>query len=161
MCIRDSIAMQGIGPGIAYYFGPINLYLSGTLALSRFWTYDGNGSRLDTSKIGLSFELQVGKEWWVSRDWGLGIAAGDAQAPVARHPPFLADLELEAEPDLRGVEPTAVAVVGPEPRQRERSGEIQVDGPEVIRDAGADSLHGDAVSYTHLRAHETVLDLVC
>lgn len=69
------IAMQGIGPGIAYYFGPINLYLSGTLALSRFWTYDGNGSRLDTSKIGLSFELQVGKEWWVSRDWGLGIAA--------------------------------------------------------------------------------------
>lgn len=69
------IAMQGIGPGVAYYFGPINLYLSGTLALSRFWTYGGNGGRLDTSKIGLSFELQVGKEWWVSRDWGLGIAA--------------------------------------------------------------------------------------
>jgi len=68
------IAMQGIGPGVAYYFGPINLYLSGTIVLSRFWTYDGGGNQLDTSKIGLALDFQVGKEWWVSPDWGLGIA---------------------------------------------------------------------------------------
>mgnify|MGYP007112059935 CR=1 FL=1 len=29
------------------------------------------------------------------------------------------------------------------------------------RVAHAEIVHGDAVSYTHLRAHETVLDLVC
>jgi hypothetical protein len=68
------IALEGIGPGVAYYFGRINLYLSGTIVLSRFWTYDGNGNQLDTSKIGLALDLQVGKEWWVSPDWGVGIA---------------------------------------------------------------------------------------
>ncbi|HMC93285.1 MAG TPA: hypothetical protein VKO16_00795, partial [Polyangia bacterium] len=46
-----------------------------TLALTRFWTFDGNGNQLDTSKLGLASDLQVGKEWWVSPDWGLGIAA--------------------------------------------------------------------------------------
>jgi len=69
------IALQGIGPGVAYYFGRINLYISVTLALTRFWTFDGNGNQLDTSKLGLASDLQVGKEWWVSPDWGLGIAA--------------------------------------------------------------------------------------
>ncbi len=68
-------SLQGIGPGVAYYFGHINLYLSGTLALARFWTHDMNGNQLDTSKLGLAFDFSVGKEWWVSYDWGLGIAA--------------------------------------------------------------------------------------
>jgi hypothetical protein len=70
------IVLQGFGPGVAYYFEPINLYLSGTVAIARFWANDTNGNQLDTSKIGLAFELQVGKEWWVSRDWGLGVALG-------------------------------------------------------------------------------------
>jgi len=69
-----NIEMQGIGPGVAYIFDSPNLYLSGTIAATRFWTGDGNGNQLDTSKIGLALELSVGKEWWVSPDWGLGIA---------------------------------------------------------------------------------------
>ena len=31
----------------------------------------------------------------------------------------------------------------------------------VLEGSAAQVLHGHAVSYTHLRAHETVLDLVC
>jgi hypothetical protein len=65
---------QGIGPGLAYYFAPLGLYLGGAIALTRFWTHDQNGNQLDSSKAGLGLDLEVGKEWWVSRDWGLGIA---------------------------------------------------------------------------------------
>jgi len=68
------IGFGGFGPGVAYYFEPLNLYLSGTLGLCAFHVRDGNGERLDSSKTGLAFELMVGKEWWVSHDWGLGIA---------------------------------------------------------------------------------------
>ena len=35
-------------------------------------------------------------------------------------------------------------------------GDVLVGGAHVVRDRAV-----DAVSYTHLRAHETVLDLVC
>jgi hypothetical protein len=68
------IGVGAIGPGLAYYFDRINLYLSGTFGLAGF-TADGSGGfRVDSSKSGAAFELMVGKEWWVSRDWGLGIA---------------------------------------------------------------------------------------
>jgi hypothetical protein len=69
------IGFGGFGPGVAYYFEPLNLYLSGTLGLCAFHVRDGSGDRLGSSKTGLAFELAVGKEWWVSHDWGLGIAA--------------------------------------------------------------------------------------
>lgn len=69
------IGFGGFGPGVAYYFEPLNLYLSGTLGLCAFHVRDGSGDRLGSSKTGLAFDLSVGKEWWVSHDWGLGIAA--------------------------------------------------------------------------------------
>jgi hypothetical protein len=65
----------GFGPGIAYYFEPINLYLSGTLTFTQVSfsdTYYGY-SQGDTN-FGLGVSLMLGKEWWVSRDWGIGIA---------------------------------------------------------------------------------------
>jgi hypothetical protein len=65
---------QGIGPGLAYYYGPLNLYFGGAIVMTRFWMHDQNGNQLDSSKAGLGLDLEVGKEWWVSRDWGLGIA---------------------------------------------------------------------------------------
>jgi len=68
------IGVGGFGPGVAYYFEPLNLYLSGTLGLCGFRVRDSSGDRLGSSKTGLAFELAIGKEWWVSHDWGLGIA---------------------------------------------------------------------------------------
>jgi len=70
-----SIGVGAIGPGMAYYFEHLNLYLSAAFGLAGFTMNDGNGFRIDTSRSGTALELIVGKEWWVSRDWGLGIAA--------------------------------------------------------------------------------------
>jgi hypothetical protein len=72
----NPVASLGLGPGIAYYFMPLNLYLSGSLLLQQtalVKSYsDGSDGRLTT---GLGLSLMVGKEWWVSGDWGLGVAA--------------------------------------------------------------------------------------
>jgi hypothetical protein len=65
----------GIGPGIAYYFQPVNLYLSGTLLLTQVSFSDtGSGYSQGDSNMGFGASLMVGKEWWVTRDWGVGIA---------------------------------------------------------------------------------------
>jgi len=72
--------LGGIGPGVSYYFMPLNLYVSGTVAL--MWGTLTIEDELDpddrtqlSTKGGLGLSLMVGKEWWLSRNWGLGIAA--------------------------------------------------------------------------------------
>jgi len=71
----NEIAVGAFGPGLAYYFERCNLYLSATFGLAGFAANDGGaGVKVDSSKSGAAFDFMVGKEWWVSRDWGLGIA---------------------------------------------------------------------------------------
>jgi len=74
--MSGDMTLFGFGPGIAYYIEPINLYLSGTLAFSQMSFTDssyGNYATSDTNwGVGASFA--VGKEWWVARDWGIGLA---------------------------------------------------------------------------------------
>jgi len=73
---RD-VDIVGAGPGVAYYFMPLNLYLSGTLLLQQVQLSDSNNSNgaVALSRRGLGCSFMVGKEWWVSDDWGVGIAA--------------------------------------------------------------------------------------
>jgi hypothetical protein len=70
-------SLFGIGPGVTYYFGESNFYLSGTLAFSQV-TFTGalqdNRAQSDTN-WGATFKISAGKEWWASDNWGLGIAA--------------------------------------------------------------------------------------
>ena len=67
-----SLTMVGIGPEFTYYWMPSNVYFSGTLALTRI-SLTANGT--DTSSnVGFGMRLAVGKEWWVSDHWGLGLA---------------------------------------------------------------------------------------
>jgi hypothetical protein len=70
-------SLFGVGPGVTYYFGESNFYLSGTLALSQV-TFTGaledNRAQSDTN-WGATFKISAGKEWWASDNWGLGIAA--------------------------------------------------------------------------------------
>lgn len=75
--VGNPIDNIGLGPGIAYYFTPLNLYLSATLFLQKVLlvkSYDV-GSEMQFTKTGLGLSLMVGKEWWVSANWGLGVAA--------------------------------------------------------------------------------------
>ena len=64
------IGVGAFGPGLAYYFERCNLYLSATFGLAGFSANDGNGVKVDSAKSGAAFDFMVGKEWWVSRDWG-------------------------------------------------------------------------------------------
>lgn len=63
----------GIGLGAAYYVMPANVYVSGTLAASKL-TVQKDGEQIAESDLGFGVSAQVGKEWWVSPSWGLGIA---------------------------------------------------------------------------------------
>jgi hypothetical protein len=65
----------GIGAGAAYYIEPTNLYLSGSLLANQLQINDSNGSSVGQTNFGVGFEGLVGKEWWVSDNWGLGVAA--------------------------------------------------------------------------------------
>jgi hypothetical protein len=75
-------------PGIAYYFESRNLYLSGSLGLALSMAEERlNGGGVTNiqhdSNGGLGGNLTVGKEWWVSANWGLGAAL---RASFARTP---------------------------------------------------------------------------
>jgi hypothetical protein len=75
--VGGSIGWTALGPGLAYYVEPINLYFAGTVAIARANFGGGSNSTGGNGNItswGLGGQLLVGKEWWVSRNWGLGIA---------------------------------------------------------------------------------------
>lgn len=68
----SSWGLVGIGPQLTYYFMPVNVYLSGTLALTRITARQGGTDA--NSEWGGGLQLAVGKEWWVSDNWGVGVA---------------------------------------------------------------------------------------
>jgi hypothetical protein len=77
------IVLQGLGPGFKYYLMPKNIFLSSSLLISQI-TFNhsylgdyraGIGSTSSTSPLGITGRISAGKEWWISGDWGLGIAA--------------------------------------------------------------------------------------
>ncbi|HAH24648.1 MAG TPA: hypothetical protein DCL77_13005 [Prolixibacteraceae bacterium] len=65
-------AMWGVG--VTYYVMPSNILVSGTLGLGKFSLTDTKDSNNNiTTEGGLSVQLKLGKEWWVSKNWGLGV----------------------------------------------------------------------------------------
>jgi hypothetical protein len=67
-----TLTMVGVGPELTYYFMPANVYVSGTVALTRL-ALTMNGSTAD-SNAGVGVLLALGKEWYVSDKWGIGAA---------------------------------------------------------------------------------------
>ena len=75
-------------PAITYYLMPANVYLTGAIGLCVVsFTDDSSalpisGFRINvdienetsTTHLGIGVNLDVGKEWWVGSNWGLGVA---------------------------------------------------------------------------------------
>lgn len=63
-----------IGAGLTYYVMPSNIFLSGSLGIGNFTLDDTSNKTNISTDRGFSMQLKVGKEWWVSKKWGLGVA---------------------------------------------------------------------------------------
>jgi hypothetical protein len=68
-----SLAFALFGPGLSYYFMPINLYVGGAIGLGAASIHTSGSSSDWNSRTGVGLELDAGKEWWVGDDWGLGV----------------------------------------------------------------------------------------
>jgi hypothetical protein len=64
----------GFGPGVTYYFEPINMYLSASVLFSQVSASSSKSNAVAETNMGFGFSLDIGKEWWVSTNWGLGPA---------------------------------------------------------------------------------------
>ncbi len=68
-----ALTMSMIGGGFTYYFGSSNTYVTASVGAGQL-TLDIDGDD-ETSDTGLAFDAGIGKEWWVSDNWGLGVSA--------------------------------------------------------------------------------------
>jgi hypothetical protein len=77
---RTRATVGGLGVGAAYYIMPLNLYFAGAIgsgAASVQTRIPVGTAELvidEDSRPGLLVNLMIGKEWWVSPRWGLGLA---------------------------------------------------------------------------------------
>jgi len=94
---QRGVAFVGMGPGLSFDFGP-NLFAAATLLLAGVEVDDSNGNALADSKSGAAVELQLGKEWWVSDNWGIGLAGQFIYGSMRGSDP---DPTLLAVPDWR------------------------------------------------------------
>ena len=68
-----TLTMVGLGGGVAYYL-PNNVYVAGALATMRWRCRNRQQRQPSGVAFGLGLQGLLGKEWWVSHNWALGIA---------------------------------------------------------------------------------------
>jgi len=66
-----SLGLSGIGLDLTYYIMPLNLYLQATPSIGML-SVSEQGTSYDFDN-GFAIRLAVGKEWWVSDNWGIGL----------------------------------------------------------------------------------------
>ena len=73
--LNGSFGSSFFGLGLTYYFMPVNLYITAALGAGGLTTdIDGDDEPTRATDAGFGFNFDVGKEWWVSDNWGLGLA---------------------------------------------------------------------------------------
>jgi len=73
--LEGDLSLGAFGGGITYYLMPVNIYFSGSIGAGRL-TFDPEGFDEVDSDTGIVGDFTVGKEWFVSDNWGLGFAGG-------------------------------------------------------------------------------------
>ncbi len=66
-------AVAGVGLNVTHYFMPANVFVSLSPSFTAL-TLDNGMGFVERTKTGFGGKLAVGKEWWVSAHWGLGVA---------------------------------------------------------------------------------------
>jgi hypothetical protein len=68
-----SVTTSLLGVGFTYYFPSSNIYFTGAVGQAQSTIkYKGTEYKMDK---GYGFNVILGKEWWISDNWGLGLAA--------------------------------------------------------------------------------------
>jgi hypothetical protein len=70
--LSNTLGVSSYGGGLALYLDSLNAYISADLGTAT--TRITVGRAATSSKSGIGINLQIGKEWWVSKNWGLGAA---------------------------------------------------------------------------------------
>jgi hypothetical protein len=102
----SNVEDDAFGAGLAYYLEPLNAYAAAAVTGSSVQVFDKNDNRLAGSNTGLGFQVMAGKEWWVGRAWGMGLAGEltgawmkDGDDPTVRWHSFTYSLLLSATYD--------------------------------------------------------------
>ncbi len=100
-----SDASYGVGNlalGFSYYIMPINIYISPELRFRGRAKTEYKVSDTDveyTYKSGRGFGLTVGKEWFVSSNWGLGVALSYYKDTLDGHKVKTGGVEIDSDLD--------------------------------------------------------------
>jgi hypothetical protein len=68
-----SSTLLGIGPGVTYYFMPANVHVGATVLLTEA-TLTYKGEKIAETELGFGGLLRVGKDFWIGKSFGLGVA---------------------------------------------------------------------------------------
>lgn len=69
----SAYGLGAIGVNVTYYLMPHNVFVSASPSIAKLWSVRSDGSSHATT-AGFALKLAVGKEWWISDHWGLGVA---------------------------------------------------------------------------------------
>lgn len=70
-----------VGLGVTYYWMPVNMYVTGSIGMANSFLVLHEGTSTNSNEdlarditTGVGLAVMVGKEWWVSDNWALGVA---------------------------------------------------------------------------------------
>jgi hypothetical protein len=69
-----NLGSDSLGAGLAYYIEPVNVYVAAAVLGTSAQLQDFQGKQVASSNLGLGFQAMAGKEWWIGREWGVGVA---------------------------------------------------------------------------------------
>jgi len=76
-----------LGGGLTYYLMPSNVFLSSSIGIGNFSIIDNNDNTNNVStQRGFSMQLKVGKEWWISKNWGFGVGLTYGKTNLTNEP---------------------------------------------------------------------------